>query len=264
MTRIVESRRGFLVSSGIGMTGLALAGCDRLGQSASVRSGLAGAERLTLASQRLLLRGQPLAREYAASDISTNFPSNGTSNPTNPEYQAHLAAGFRDWRLQMDGLVAMPTSYSLAELRRLPSRTQITRQDCVEGWSAIARWTGVPLGLLLQAASPAVTARYVIFHCADSLNGASEKGDDEHAGRYYESIDLTDAFHAQTILAYAMNDRPLPVGNGAPLRLRVERQLGYKSAKYLMRVEVTDRLDRVGDGKGGYWEDRGYEWYAGI
>jgi DMSO/TMAO reductase YedYZ molybdopterin-dependent catalytic subunit len=141
----------------------------------------------------------------------------------------------------------------------LPSRTQITRHDCVEGWSAIAKWQGVQLGRVLEAAGLAPGARYVVFHCADELEQTLDG-----SGRYYESIDLFDAWHPQTLLAYAMNNRPLPVAHGAPLRLRVERQLGYKHAKYLMRLEVVSGFDRLWGGKGGYWEDRGYEWYAGI
>jgi DMSO/TMAO reductase YedYZ molybdopterin-dependent catalytic subunit len=184
--------------------------------------------------------------------------------PRDPEYQELLAGGFADWRLRIDGLVGQPASYSLEELRKLPARTQITRHDCVEGWSAIGGWTGVPLSLLLRASGLKTEARYAVLHCADTLDGEPKKGGDERTGRYYESIDLVDAFHPQTILAYALNGQPLPVENGAPLRLRVERQLGYKHAKYLMRIEITDRLDLIGDGKGGFWEDRGYEWYAGI
>jgi DMSO/TMAO reductase YedYZ molybdopterin-dependent catalytic subunit len=184
--------------------------------------------------------------------------------PADEAYQRLLQDRFADWRLQVDGEVERPASYSLAELQRLPSRTQITRHDCVEGWSAIARWQGVPLSLLLRAAGLRPAARYAVFHCADTYGGMPHKGGDERAGRYYESIDLIDAFHPQTILAYSLNGGPLPVENGAPLRLRVERQLGYKQAKYLMRVEITSRLDLIGEGRGGFWEDRGYEWYAGI
>ena len=137
----------------------------------------------------------------------------------------------------------------------MPLRTQITRHDCVEGWSAIGKWSGLPLKLLMDAAAPLAGARYVVFHCADDFGGDP----------YYESIDLVDAYHPQTILAWAMNDQPLAVGHGAPLRLRVERQLGYKQAKFVMRIELVESLDRIGAGKGGYWEDSaGYQWYAGI
>jgi len=155
--------------------------------------------------------------------------------------------------------VRQPLSLSLDDLKRLPSRTQITRHDCVEGWSAIGKWTGVPLGMILQTAGVATEARYVVFHCADDLE-ESEDG----SGLYYESIDLVDAYHPQTILAYGLNGQALPVANGAPLRLRVERHLGYKQAKYIMRIEVVDSFASLGQGRGGYWEDRGYEWYAGI
>jgi DMSO/TMAO reductase YedYZ molybdopterin-dependent catalytic subunit len=148
-----------------------------------------------------------------------------------------------------------PLALSLADLRGLPTRTQITRHDCVEGWSAIGKWHGVPLGLLLKKAQLRSQAHYLVFHCADDFGGTN----------YYESIDLIDGFHAQTILAWGLNDQALPVANGAPLRLRVERQLGYKHAKYVMRVEAVDSLRGFGLGKGGYWEDQvNYEWYAGI
>jgi DMSO/TMAO reductase YedYZ molybdopterin-dependent catalytic subunit len=137
-----------------------------------------------------------------------------------------------------------------------PRRTQITRHDCVEGWSAIGKWTGVPLKLVLDAAGLKTHARYIVFHCADKMGFGTD---------YYESIDLIDAFHPQTILAWALNDEPLLVGNGAPLRLRVERQLGYKQAKYVERIEVVDDLSKIRGGKGGFWEDgAGYEWYGGI
>jgi len=140
-------------------------------------------------------------------------------------------------------------------LRAAPSRTQITRHDCVEGWSAIGEWTGVPLGLLLRRAGLSANARYIVFHCADTLLGKP----------YYESIDLVDAFHPQTILAHSMNGAPLTIGHGAPLRLRVERQLGYKQAKYVMRLEAVASLAPLHGGKGGFWEDNhNYQWYAGI
>ena len=244
--------------------GLLLAGCDRLAGLPPVSKLLENTEGLTLRAQRALAGRSALATEYTSADVSAVFRSNGTSMPRDESYQRLLADGFTQWRLGVSGLVQRPASYSLAALRALPARTQITRHDCVEGWSAIAGWTGVPLALLLRAAGVASSARYVVLHCADTLEGNPEKGGDERTGRYYESIDLVDAFHAQTILAYDLNGQPLPVANGAPLRLRVERQLGYKHAKYVMGIEVTDRLDAIGGGKGGFWEDRGYEWYAGI
>jgi DMSO/TMAO reductase YedYZ molybdopterin-dependent catalytic subunit len=206
-----------------------------------------------------LLSPTALAREYSEADLSAEFKPNGSTDPADAGYKSHAANGFADWTLSVAGLVEQPLALSLAELRAMPSRTQITRHDCVEGWSGIAKWTGVPLGLLLQSADLKANARYAVFYCADELE---QTFDD--SGRYYESIDLVDAFHPQTILAYAMNGAALEVGHGAPLRLRVERQLGYKQAKYLMRIELVDSFARIGGGKGGYWEDRGYEWYAGI
>jgi DMSO/TMAO reductase YedYZ molybdopterin-dependent catalytic subunit len=141
------------------------------------------------------------------------------------------------------------------EIKQMPSRTQITQHSCDEGWTAIGQWTGIPLAHLLNMAQLQPEARYIVFHCLDQMT------DSEF---YYESIDLFDAFHPQTILAYGMNGGGLPVRHGAPLRLRVERQIGYKNAKYVTRVEAVDRLNMLGSGKGGYWPDRGYQWYAGL
>jgi DMSO/TMAO reductase YedYZ molybdopterin-dependent catalytic subunit len=166
----------------------------------------------------------------------------------------HEGAGFGDWRLTVSGMVTRPLSLSLAQLRALPQRSQITRHDCVEGWSAIGEWTGPQLSHLLRLAGLGKDARYIVFRCADRLGGVP----------YYESIDLIDAFHPQTIVAHTLNGDPLPVKNGAPLRMRIERQLGYKHAKYLTGIEAVASLEAIGGGKGGYWEDRGYQWYAGI
>jgi DMSO/TMAO reductase YedYZ molybdopterin-dependent catalytic subunit len=238
---------------------LLLGGCDRLTQSDSVQRVLRMAESLTMRTQRALLSKGALAREFGEDDLSPVFKSNGTSLPEGEEYARMMATNFTDWRLGIDGLVQRPLSLSLADLQSLPSRTQITRHDCVEGWSAIGKWTGVPLGLLLQTAGLLDNARYVVFRCVDALEQTLDG-----SGQYYESLDLADAFHPQTILAYSMNGTDLPVAHGAPLRLRVERQLGYKHAKYLMRIEVVDSFASIGLGMGGFWEDRGYEWYAGI
>lgn len=210
-------------------------------------------------AQRALQTRGALAKEFGESDLSRVFRANGTRLPASDEYAQLMHGEFADWRLKVDGMVQRPLSLSLNDLMRLPSRVQITRHDCVEGWSAIGKWQGVQLGRVLDLAGLAPGARYVVFHCADELEQTLDG-----SGRYYESIDLLDAWHPQTILAYAMNGRQLPVEHGAPLRLRVERQLGYKQAKYLMRLEVVSSYDLLWGGKGGYWEDRGYEWYAGI
>jgi len=253
------SRRGLIGAGAAGLGGLLLSGCDRLSEAPQALNIVRSAQGLTLRAQRLILSGQPLAREYKASDLSPVFKANGTLHPSGDAYQALLDSQFADWALTIDGLVAHPLKLTLAQLKALPARTQITRHDCVEGWSAIGGWTGVPLGGLLAKASLLPNARYIVFHCADDLGGTGDE-----RGLYYESIDLFDAFHPQTILAHSLNGAPLEVAHGAPIRLRVERQLGYKQAKYVMRIEAVDRLDNIGGGKGGFWEDRGYEWYAGI
>jgi len=255
MTQPSDTRRRFL----LGAAALALSGCDAPTLDSDAGPLLRAAEALTRRGQRLLQGRGALAREYAEADISASFRVNGSSKPDNDTYAALLDQGFADWRLKVDGLVAHPREFSLATLKLMPARTQITRHDCVEGWSAIAKWTGVPLAAVLRLAGILPTARYAVFHCADELEATLDG-----SGRYYESIDLVDAFHPQTILAYGMNGKDLAVGHGAPLRLRVERQLGYKQAKYVMRIELVDSLRGLGGGNGGYWEDRGYEWYAGI
>jgi len=253
------NRRGLIGAGAAGLGGLLLSGCDRLAMAPQAINIVRSAQHLTFGAQRAILAGQPLAREYKASDLSPVFKANGSLHPGGDAYAALLENNFADWALTIDGLVNTPLKLSLAQIKALPSRTQITRHDCVEGWSAIGGWTGVQLGGLLAKAGLAPTARYVVFHCADNLGGTSDD-----SGLYYESIDLFDAFHPQTILAYAMNGQPLTVPHGAPLRLLVERQLGYKQAKYIMRIEVADRMDHLGGGKGGFWEDRGYDWYGGI
>ncbi|MBO9656949.1 MAG: molybdopterin-binding protein [Agrobacterium tumefaciens] len=253
------TRRRFLIGSTLGAGAVTISGCDLLDQNTDVLNLVRSAETLTLKAQRLLQGRDALAREFTEADISPSFRVNGTSAPDSEEYAELVESKFANWRLRIDGLVERPLQISLAELRMLPARTQITRHDCVEGWSAIGKWTGVPLGMLLRTAGLAPNARFAVFHCADELEKTLDG-----SGRYYESIDLVDAFHPQTILAYQMNGQDLIVGHGAPLRLRVERQLGYKQAKYLMRIEIVDSFTGLWGGNGGFWEDRGYEWYAGI
>jgi DMSO/TMAO reductase YedYZ molybdopterin-dependent catalytic subunit len=255
-------RRGLLAGLAA-LGGLALAGCDRLSGEPRVRSLLGAASTLTYRVQRLLLGRDRLAREYGEADISPEFRANGSTDPQDDEYLDLADNEFAAWRLKVDGLVEQELALSLADLRALPSRTQITRHDCVEGWSCIGKWTGVPLAEILARAGVKGEARYVVFHCADTLNDGSLEQDPESI-RYYESIDLVDAAHPQTILAYDMNGKTLDIAHGAPLRLRLERQLGYKMAKYIMRIELVRSFAGLHGGSGGYWEDRGYEWYAGI
>ena len=245
---------------GMGASGLMLAGCDKLTESPTFARMLEGAEKANQTGQRLVLTSTgPLAREYSPAEITANFKANGTVRPTTEIYQRLVLTEFADWKLKIAGQVNNPFELSLTEIRDLPSRTQITRHDCVEGWSAIGQWKGVQLSTLLEKAQLKDNVRYIMFHCADNLTGG---GDDN--GQYYETIDLVDAFHPQTILAYEMNDKVLPISHGAPIRLRVERQLGYKMAKYVMVIEAIESFTQFRAGKGGFWEDRGYEWYAGI
>lgn len=233
----------------------ALLGCDSMGRSPSFRQWvLTSGERLAYRLHRLI-GSDALAREYDLSEMSPYFRANGNTTPRSEDYQRHASEGFVNWRLQLGGLVKKPGNFSLAQLRTYPARTQITRHDCVEGWSAIGQWTGVPLATLLDEVQLQDEARYIVFHCADDFRGRP----------YYESIDLVDAFHPQTILAYGMNGGDLPMAHGAPIRLRVERQLGYKHAKFIMQVAVVASLSDIGQGRGGYWEDVGfYDWYAGV
>src|SRR5512132_1556345 len=256
-SRAMRGRRLFLARIGAALGALGVAGCDRLSQSEWFPRVLDSAERLNERVAKLVTGRKAMAQEYGPSDLSPTFRSNGTAEPDNAEYAAIVSNGFADYALAVGGLVARPRRFTLAELRAPPSRTQITRHDCVEGWSAIGKWKGAKLSALLEAARPKPEARYVVFYCADPM---AEDGTD----LYSESIDFEDAFHPQTILAYELNDAPLPVKNGAPLRLRVERQLGYKHAKYVMRLEVVASFAHIAGGKGGYWEDQGYQWFAGI
>lgn len=244
------SRRA-LLAGGAATGGLLAAGTAvAIGFNSLYRTG----EALTLASHRLLLAstGQPLAREFDVDDISPNFPVVGTSMPEVENYQLQLAGGFSEWRLAIDGLVRRPTSLSLAELKLMPVRTQITAHSCERGWTAIAQWTGVQLSYLLNLVEPVATARYVVIYCVDG---------------WYDSyrLDAFEALHPQTILAYGMNGRDMPTAHGAPVRLRVERQLGWKSLKFVNRIQLVDRLDQIGDGKGSFVADEyEFQWYGGI
>lgn len=243
--------RGALAGAGVGL----LAGCDALSRSDKFIDLLGSAEPLSQSVQRWL-SGDRLVPEYPESMISPVFRPNGSIDPQTPEYLALKATGFSQYRLQVRGLVETPLEFSLDALRALPTRTQITRHDCVEGWSVIGRWSGVPLAHLLDLARLRPGARYVVFHCFDDLGG--------NGGRFYESIDLKDAYHPQTLVAHSLNGAPVPVANGAPVRMRIERKLGYKQPKYVSRIEVVDGYAAIAGGQGGFWEDQGYDWYGGI
>ena len=253
------TRRKWLLSTLQGSAALVLSGCgrlfDRLSENEVVQSILASAEHANQLVQRQLTWHHKLAQEFSEQEISPTFRANGNPPPSTMTYAEDAAKQFTNWRLEVAGLVQKPTAFSLAELKSLPARTQITRHDCVEGWSAIGKWKGVQLEEILDRVRPRPEAKYVVFHCMDTDNDGKN---------YYESIDLNDDLHPQTILAYELNDRPLPVDNCAPLRLRVENQLGYKHAKYIRAVEFVASFANIGGGKGSTWADQGYEWYAGI
>ena len=255
MSRLIIPRRRFLGGLAAGVGGLALGGCDAITENDSLLATVRKADRLTYHAQRSLVDRQALAQEFSRADLSPTFRANGSTMVETPAYRRHMDERFANWQLRVDGLVANPLALSMAQLMAMPVRDQITRHDCVEGWSAIGAWRGTPLALILKMARLSAQARYLVFHCADTLEGRV----------YYESIDLVDAFHPQTILAWGMNGERLPVRHGAPLRLRVERLLGYKHAKYVERIEAVASFAHIHQGKGGYWEDGSdYEWYGGI
>ena len=249
-------RRRLLAGTAAGVGALALGGWDGLSRRPWFAGMLDSAEAVDQRVQAFLTPRGAHGRLYTEADISPHFKSNGTHDPSDPEYQALARNDFADWRLELGGLVDHPTRLSLAEIRAMPSVTQITRHDCVEGWSCIGKWTGVPLRKALEPVGVQRRARYVMFFCYDTVPGASE--------RYYESIGLDEVGLPETMLAYEMNDQTLPIPYGAPLRLRLGRQLGYKMAKYLRRIELVESFGGIEGGHGGFYEDNGYEWYAGI
>jgi DMSO/TMAO reductase YedYZ molybdopterin-dependent catalytic subunit len=238
-----------LTAAGASGLGIAAKLADRYGLIPPDHGGIYGVgETLTYAAQRILMSRHSLAREFDRSHISKVAPVNGDP-PENDRYQSLLADGFADWRLTVDGLVARPASFSLSELKRLPLTSQITHQACEEGWSFIAEWTGVQLSYVLNLVGVLPQAQYVVFFSFDPN---------------WDSLDMADAWHPQTLLAYGMNGKELPTPHGAPARLRVARQLGYKSIKYLSRITVTDDLKKIGNGLGSISPELGYSWYAGI
>ena len=248
--------RGAVAAAGSAM----LAGCDRLSQNESFVETLKSAQYLSRAAHKIVAPRPAMAQEFSEADVAQTFRGNGTLNPGDADYVALRDAGFAGYKLSVGGLVARPAEFTLDELKAMPSRTQITRHDCVEGWSCIGKWKGVQLGPILDRVQPKPEAKFVVFRCFDSMGSALDGRDT----RYYESIDLEEAHHAQTLLAYELNDKPLPVINGAPVRARIERQLGYKHAKYVKAIELVASFAAIRGGKGGYWEDEGYEWYGGI
>ncbi len=249
------SRRRLLATglgTAAGASGLAVALhlADQYGLIPPDHGGIYGVgETLTYASQRLLMSQGSAAREFDRSQISKVFQVNGEP-PKGETFQRLRAGNFAEWRLTVDGLVARPASFSLAELKGYPSSTQITHLACEEGWSFIAEWTGVPLSHVLNLAGVLKHAKYVVYFSLDP--------------GWWDSIDMPEAWHPQTLLTYGMNGQDLSVPHGAPVRLRVPRQLGYKNVKYLSRITVTDNLKKFGSGLGSAAPEFGYSWYAGI
>jgi DMSO/TMAO reductase YedYZ molybdopterin-dependent catalytic subunit len=263
---VAETRRGVLARGTAALGTLLLAGCDGIASSPWAVNLLGEVEKLTNRAQRLFAGGHALAPEFTRADIAPSFRANGTLNPGTNDYAIHLANAFKDWVIPVGGLVEKPLSLSLAALKAMPSRTQITRHDCVEGWSCIGEWKGAPLAHILALAKPKPEARYVVFYCADPMSegGVDASGHPVPPVFYYESLDLLEATHPQTLLAYELNGADLPVEHGAPVRVRAERQLGYKMPKYVQKIDLVESYERIGGGKGGYWEDLGYQWYGGI
>jgi DMSO/TMAO reductase YedYZ molybdopterin-dependent catalytic subunit/thiosulfate reductase cytochrome b subunit len=244
-------RRLIVAGMGAAVAGVSfsVAGLKRAGLVPPDASGLLGVgETMTYATHRALLSNGSLAREFRRSDISAVAPING-GPPETETYQRLLAANFAEWRLAVDGLVERPGEFTLDELKQLPPTTQITHLACEEGWSFVAEWTGVRLAALLDRVGVSARARHVVFFAFD---------------RSWNSLDMADAMHRQTLLAYGMNSTDLPAGHGAPLRLHIPRQLGYKQTKYLARVTVVDTLDQVRNGLGALAPESGFSWYAGI
>jgi DMSO/TMAO reductase YedYZ molybdopterin-dependent catalytic subunit len=204
---------------------------------------------------RALIGTRGLAQTYPESAISPHFPVDSLPTPADSQYADWRVTQFRSYRMIVDGAVEQPQAFSLSRLHAMTQTSEITRHDCVEGWSAIAKWSGVRVADILSTVRPRANARYVVFHCMDR---------DQQGTPYYESLDMHEAYQPQTLLALRMNGAPIPPRHGAPVRLRVPTQLGYKSAKWVARVEVVSSFANLGSGKGGYWEDQGYEWYAGV
>jgi len=244
-------RRRLFIASGLST----LSGCGpisaALSQNGGVQRVLASVEPLN----HVLIGTRGLAQEYSERDVDRDFRVNGFATPSDARYASLVASNFAGYRLVVDGAVERPRAFSLDELDAMPQRNQITRHDCVEGWSAIGKWGGVALAAILDSVQPRSDARYAVFRCMDN---------DGSGNLYYESLDLHQARHPQALLAMRLNDAPLHPDHGAPVRLKVPTQLGYKSAKWIARIEIVGSFANIAAGRGGYWEDQGYEWYAGI
>jgi DMSO/TMAO reductase YedYZ molybdopterin-dependent catalytic subunit len=245
-------RRLFLASS---VAAAVAAGCAPIGTALNNNNAFHGALESAQTLDRALIGTRGMARLYTEADIDRTFRVNGFDTPSDDAYQTYVRDRFSSYRLLVDGAVQRSAAFTLGQLERMMQLTQITRHDCVEGWSAIGKWGGVPLRDLLAAVGPTSAARYVVFRCMDN---------DGQGNLYYESLGLHQAMHPQTLLALRLNGAPLDPAHGAPVRLRVPTQLGYKSAKWVRHIQVVPSFNAIDGGQGGYWEDQGYEWFAGI
>jgi DMSO/TMAO reductase YedYZ molybdopterin-dependent catalytic subunit len=240
---------GLAATAGLGGLAVAARMARRYGLVPPDHCGVYGpGETMNYAVQRVLTP-HSLAREFPRNMIS-KAPFANEVAPPNDLFKRLQANGFTDWRLSVDGMVAHPGSFSLADLKAMPFRSQITEVVCEEGWSYVAEWIGTPLHEVLKEVGALPQARYVAYFSTDR--------------NWWDSFDMTDALHPQTFLTWGMNDGDLPVGFGGPLRMRVPRQLGYKSVKYIAHLTVTDTLKNIGNGLGAPGLDHGYTWYAGI
>jgi len=237
-TQVVNLQRRLFLRSGLTVGAMAmLTGCN-LQDGDQVDKVLWALSRWNDRVQAWLFGGQRLAPVYREDQITHPFPFNAFY----PEYNVP-DVDLSDYRLEVSGLVQKKQPWTLEALRRLPQRSDITRLICIEGWSAIGQWSGVPLKTFLEHIGADTTAKYVAFKCAD---------------RYYSSIDMATALHPQTLLALDFGKTPLPPDYGYPLRLRVPTKLGFKKPKHIGELFVTNQYP------GGYWEDQGYNWFSGI
>jgi DMSO/TMAO reductase YedYZ molybdopterin-dependent catalytic subunit/thiosulfate reductase cytochrome b subunit len=209
-------------------------------------------------TRQIFLHRLTSRQEYKPSEISPYFWANGAP-PDQEEFKRMTERNFIDWKLELCGLVINPVHLSLDDLRHMKKQSQITKHNCIQGWSGVAEWAGVPLSEVMDLAGVKPEAKFAVFHSYQMGKLSNPKGDAQSWSHpYYEVIDMTLARHPQTILAYEMNDKPLPHEHGAPLRLRVETQLGYKMVKYLRSIEFVEDYTKVGEGMGGFREDFQY------
>ncbi len=246
-------KRGLFVATSLSA---ALAGCARVTNALNDNTGIKGvvdsAERLN----HLVIGTHGMAKLYPASDVTEPFPTNGLATPTSDASYAQLVkTNFAGYSMRVSGLVDHARTFSLRELQALTSLSQTTRHDCVEGWSVVGTWAGVPMATILAMVVPKPEARYVMFYSYDR---------DDQGTPFYGSLDIHQSVHPQTQLALQLNGKPIDADHGGPVRLRIPTQLAYKSTKWVQRIEVVSTFKHIYGGMGGYWEDNGYEWYAGI